>query len=105
MKACAICEKPITEQAKTGRPKDYRSVVCRRMAEREILRIEKRIGELEHDLMSYRRLPANTMLCEGRAHEVIVRVEAELKRQNDRFRLLLTASGDTVSFDTTPSRS
>lgn len=105
MKACTICNKPVESNAKTGRPKEYCSVVCRRMAEREILRIEKRIGELEHDLMRYRRLPADTRLCEGRASEVIVRVEAELKRQNDRFRLLLTASGDTVSFDTTPSPS
>ncbi len=105
MKACAICNKPVESNAKTGRPKDYCSVVCRRMAEREILRIEKRIGELEHDLMSCRRLPANTMLGEGRAGEVIIRIEAELKRQNDRFRLLLTASGDTVSFDKTPSPS
>lgn len=105
MKTCAVCNKPVESNAKTGRPKDYCSVVCRRMAEREILRLEKRIGELEHDLMSFRRLPANTMLAEGRAGEVIVRVEAELKRQNDRFRLLLTASGDTVSFDKTPSPS
>lgn len=105
MKACAICSKPVESNAKTGRPKDYCSVVCRRMAEREILRIEKRIGELEHDLMGCRRFPANTMLGEGRAGEVIIRIEAELKRQNDRFRLLLTASGDTVSFDTTPSPS
>ncbi len=90
MTDCAICNKPIQSTAKTGRPKIYCGEPCRRMAEREILRLEKRVSELEEDLMRYRCLKPDTRLCDGLVHEVIARIEIELKNQNDRFRLLLT---------------
>ena len=90
MSACVICQIPIETKAKTGRQKQYCSEPCRRMAEREVKRIEKRIGELEEDLMRFRCFSPNTMLAAGRVVEVIPRYEAELKNQNDRFRLLLS---------------
>jgi hypothetical protein len=64
------------------------------MAEREIRRIEKRIGELEEELMHLRCLKPDTPLCNGRASVVIELHESELKRQNDRFRALLSGSED-----------
>lgn len=94
MKNCVTCNKPIETAAKTGRPRDYCSVVCRRMAEREILRLEKRIAELEVGLMRYRCMAPDTALGEGRVLNVIERHEIELKKQNDRFRLLLSGGDD-----------
>jgi sugar-specific transcriptional regulator TrmB len=94
MKNCVICEQPFESTAKTGRPKEYCSVACRRMAEREILRIEKRIDSLEEELMRLRCLSADTAMVGGRAWEVIERCEIELKNQNDRFRLLLSGAED-----------
>lgn len=90
MSQCVMCQTVIEDVAKTGRPKQYCSIACRRMAEREIRRIEKRIGELEEDLMRFRCLSPGTNLCDGRVEQVIDRHEEELKRQNDRFRLLLS---------------
>lgn len=95
MKNCVTCNKPIESTAKTGRPRDYCSAACRRMAEREILRLEKRIAGLEEDLMRYRCLAPDTVLGDGRVREVIARHEAELKNQNDRFRLLLSGSEES----------
>ena len=94
MSRCAICSQTFETTAKTGRPKDYCSIACRRMAEREIKRLEKRIAELEEDLMRYRCFDPSTMLSSGKVSEVIVRYEAELKNQNDRFRLLLSGGED-----------
>lgn len=94
MQECAICQAEL-EQSKTGRPKQYCSTGCRRMAEREIKRLEKRIAELEGDLMRFRCLKPDEMLCGGKAVDVIARHEAELKRQNDRFRLLLSGPEET----------
>jgi hypothetical protein len=94
MKNCVICKQPFESTAKTGRPKEYCSVACRRMAEREILRIEKRISVLEEKLMELRCMSPDTWLAGGRAHEIIVRYEIELKSQNDRFRLLLSGADD-----------
>lgn len=94
MTQCVMCQSVVEGAATTGRPKQYCSVACRRMAEREIKRFEKRIAELEEDLMRYRCLDPSTMLAGGRVLEVIARHEAELKKQNDRFRLLLSGPED-----------
>jgi hypothetical protein len=91
-KNCINCNQPINDQPENGgRYKDYCSVSCRRMAEREILRIEKRISDLEERLVDLRTMKPDAMLANGRVHEVIRLVEAELKNQNARFKHLLSA--------------
>ena len=87
-KICLICKKPI-EQKTTGRPKEYCSTGCRRMAEREILRIEKRISDLEKRLMTLRTVKAGTRLASGTVEDEIKLVDDELQNQNDRFKALL----------------
>ena len=62
MTECVTCQSPIEDTAKTGRPKQYCSVACRRMAERGIRRIEKRVGELEEKLIHLRCLTPSTQI-------------------------------------------
>jgi len=93
-KNCLICKKPI-EQKNTGRPKEYCSTGCRRMAEREILRIEKRVSDLEKRLMELRTVKAGSRLASGTVEEEIELFENELSNQNKRFKTLLETDTET----------
>lgn len=51
MSQCKVCQKPIAEQAKTGRPKDYCSVSCRRKIECQLKRVKNRVLKLKAKLI------------------------------------------------------
>lgn len=47
---CKVCKKQITEMSKAGRPKNYCSVNCRRVAEYQMKRVKNRVLRLEKSL-------------------------------------------------------
>ncbi len=51
MSQCKVCQKPIAEKAKTGRPKDYCSVTCRRKIECQLKRVKNRVFKLKAKLI------------------------------------------------------
>jgi len=90
-KVCRKYGAPLPEAAATGRPATYCSVACRRMAELEVKRINRRLEALEERL-SERLLQGDTGLKDlaGRNHrEQMAALKAEIARQEERLRALL----------------
>lgn len=82
---CIKCGAPVHQPA-TGRPKAYCSTGCRRAAEKEIGRLNDRIGQLEQKAM-------NARLGYGLATAADLRaIEAEITRAETRLRDLLAAA-------------
>ncbi|MGH8645222.1 MAG: hypothetical protein ACREX4_12455 [Gammaproteobacteria bacterium] len=79
---------------KAGRPSEYCSTGCRRAAEFEIRRVNRRLESLETDLSSLRMCENDFMDVYGRTHpERVAAVEAELATLKARFRELLDDGG------------
>ncbi len=95
MSNCVICTQPL-EQKSTGRPRQYYSTSCRKMSEREVKRVEKRITYLEDKIMDLRVLEPRTAMVDGRVEDCLIRYETELQSQNTRFKILLETSPDNI---------
>ncbi|MEC4747959.1 hypothetical protein [Methylomicrobium sp. Wu6] len=52
---CIKCGRDFTTTATTGRPPSYCSTACRRAAEMEITRINRRLEALEDELITYKK--------------------------------------------------
>ncbi len=94
-KVCKSCGLSLPVN-KAGRPSEYCSTGCRRAAEFEIRRVNRRLESLETSLSSMRINPrdALTDMIEGRTHaERVAAVQAELDLLKARFRVLLDDSG------------
>jgi hypothetical protein len=79
--ACLKCNAPL-ERAETGRPPTYCSPACRRAAEFELRRLQRRIERLERFALDLRLM--GDLDGQGR------KVKRELGRAEERLRLLLT---------------
>jgi hypothetical protein len=77
---CLICKEPL-EQPTTGRPRVYCSTACRRAAELEIRRCNRRLERLEES--------ASNLRLWGTATKQLPRVEAEIERAQARLLALL----------------
>lgn len=82
---CRMCGAPI-EAKSTGRPAIYCGTGCRRMAEREIRRLDDTITQLEREARSLRN-PATLKLPTDAAHAEFL--AAEIAEARRRLRELL----------------
>lgn len=90
-KVCIKCGQPLPGETTTGRPRVYCSTVCRRAAELEIKRINRRLETLEErlsDLLLHGDMGLKDLT--GRNHrEQMTALKAEIARQEERLRALL----------------
>lgn len=86
-KACRSCGTPLAVSS-GGRPADYCSTACRRMAEFAIRRVSKRLENLEARL-SENRLSPDWLCCWQTKAESIAALEAEIELESARLRKLL----------------
>lgn len=84
-KVCRICGADLPAQKPTGRPPIYCSTSCRRAAELEITRVNRRLGDLEGRLSLTRSSSISTL-------DDPAMLEREIARQRDR--LLELIEGD-----------
>jgi hypothetical protein len=77
--ACLMCHGPL-ERPETGRPPSYCSTSCRRAAEYELRRLQRRLERLETEA-SYHRVRGNQIM--------VKRLETEVMRATTRLRQLL----------------
>ena len=89
MENCLKCKAPLEASNGKGRPKAYCSTACRRSAEMEIRRADKRLNALENDALNI-RLGCGFDLSDGYAKEI----NAEIERLEARLKLLLSANED-----------
>ena len=83
---CRVCRAPVIAKS-AGRPPSFCSIACRRMAERDIRRLDADIGEMQREarwLRNPARLPAQSDAAEA-AFLVI-----EIAAARVRLRELLT---------------
>lgn len=93
--ACVICGTP-RPRATTGRPPSYCSVACRRVAEFELRRLDRQLGDLEVDrddarstLAQYERFgPPGTRSVAIEEH-ALAEAEQAIATKTERMRLLL----------------
>lgn len=81
---CLVCRKPL-ERPENGRPPSYCSTSCRRAAEYELRRLQRRLQALE-DQASRERILGNAVLAE--------RISSEVKRAELRLLQLLDRHPD-----------
>lgn len=86
-KPCKSCGAPLAVSS-GGRPADYCSTACRRMAEFAIRRVSKRLENLEARLSGNRISPDGLCWWQPKA-DTIAALEAEIALQTDRLRELL----------------
>lgn len=79
--ACLVCRKPL-ERPEVGRPPSYCSTSCRRAAEYELRRLQRRLQALE-DQAARARIVGADELAERVGHE-IKRAELRLLQLLDR---------------------
>ncbi|MGH8592342.1 MAG: hypothetical protein ACREX9_21850 [Gammaproteobacteria bacterium] len=94
-KVCKSCGVSLPVN-RTGWPSDYCSTGCRRAAEFEIRRVNRRLESLETSLSSMRINPDDELMSmiAGRTRtERVAAVEAELTTLKARFRELLDDGG------------
>jgi len=99
MTNCLQCGAEL-QKPKTGRHPSYCSVGCRRSAEYEITRLNRRIDSFENDLAHERGLQGPFPdICDGFGRHVQDRVnhlQKELGAAENRLRLLLNARAEVV---------
>lgn len=84
---CPFCAGELPTGARRGRPKTYCSAACRRSAELEIRRIDRRLAALEGSLSYERQSP-----LAGLTYDMtIAPIEEEIARQRKRLLELLSA--------------
>lgn len=91
-KLCLKCGGKLKRPA-TGRPPKFCSTGCRRAAEYELRRLQRRLEALEERASALRQEPDRGMHdVYGRTRlEQLAAVEAEIDEAEDRLRLLLEA--------------
>jgi sugar-specific transcriptional regulator TrmB len=91
--ACVKCGRPLEKPA-TGRPPAYCSTACRRLAEYELRRINRRLEKLEGRASRLRHSPdVGAKDWAGRTHaEALAACEAEIADAEKRLRALLDAA-------------
>lgn len=95
MKECIKCSKPIEATSKTGRPAVYCSTACRRLAEYEINRINKRLANLEDQLIYEKMGKDNAVNSQGlRRDERIAALTAAIDDNEARLKELLADTGE-----------
>ena len=90
MSNCKMCSRELAAATGAGRPPRYCSVACRRAAEFEIRRLDKRIDGLEDQISLVRR---SRMMVMGVDVDL---VEAEILRLRDRLLELLGDGSEQV---------
>ena len=95
MNECIKCGLPIKTAATTGRPSDYCSTSCRRAAEYEIGRINRRLADLENDLVSENRYKHEGVNFAGQRYpERLAALQDAITESEARLKRLLSAKGD-----------
>ena len=95
MKNCIKCNSPIQTTAKTGRPAVYCSTACRRAAEYEIGRINRRLIELEDQLIFNKAGKDNTRDARGLTRtERVEALQVAIAESEQRLRSLLAANDE-----------
>lgn len=95
MNQCVKCGKPIQTTATTGRPPDYCSASCRRAAEYEVRRVNRRIEMLEERLAWEKLTNENTRDASGRKRaERVDSLNGLIAEAEGRLKRLLSAKGD-----------
>ena len=89
---CAKCGEPLPARAKTGRPAIYCSEGCRRSAELELRRLQRRLEALEVRGSELRHSRDDGIRdWHGRRQpEALANCEAEIAEAESRLRLLLS---------------
>jgi len=92
---CLKCAGPLPEQAATGRPPSYCSEGCRRAAEFEIRRLNRRLERLEERVSELRHSRSSTRdwLCRT-PQQALADTEAEIAEAEGRLRALLGGEAD-----------
>ena len=80
---CRICGGPLEQADGPGRPKTYCGTACRRSAEMEIRRIDRRLADLEGRLSDCRATDLHTYASPRH-------LRAEIARQGGRLAELLS---------------
>jgi hypothetical protein len=92
---CVKCGQSFETKATTGRPPSYCSTACRRSAEYELGRINRRLASLEDRLESEKlSLRKGGDAEERRRGERIAALEAMITETEIRFKQLLAAKND-----------
>lgn len=95
MSDCIKCGLFFQTAATTGRPSDYCSISCRRSAEYEIGRINKRLANLEDDLVNEKRYKHNGANASGQRYpERLAALQEAISEGEARLKKLLSAKGD-----------
>ena len=90
---CPKCGKPVPPAAALGRPSIYCSQTCRRLAEFEISRLNKRLERLEDQLLQLSMAGAETRDGYGRRKpEQIAILQTAIVEQEHRLQLLLSGT-------------
>jgi hypothetical protein len=90
---CVKCRLEL-EPAAVGHPPRYRSTECRRAAEYEIRRLQRRLEKLEDELQRVRSIRSDWMDHLGHTRaEQTADLEAAIADQETRLRALLRADG------------
>jgi hypothetical protein len=94
---CRKCRISEVEQSAKGRPKEYCSTACRRAAEFEIRRLDRRLGKLE-DRDSELRDPSQAWLTQpAQRKKNLAFVTAEIESVRGRMHVLLSDHVDDES--------
>jgi hypothetical protein len=89
---CLKCGRELEESARTGRPRSWCSVGCRRAAEYEVRRASRRLEKLEERASDLRHSRSTIRDWLGRTREeALADVEGELREAEERLRALLDA--------------
>jgi hypothetical protein len=90
MNTCLKCDQPLPEPASTGRPAVYCSSGCRRAAELEITRLNRRIDALE-DRLSHAKMRTDNLrdLNFMNRQESITALDKLITEQELRLKALL----------------
>ena len=93
---CVKCFRPLA-RGPVGRPAAYCSPGCRRAAEYELRRLQRRLERLEDERERWRRAVAGVGFFTGSpayASAMLARVEAEVAEAEARLRSLLSEGDD-----------
>ncbi|MFZ2171445.1 MAG: hypothetical protein WAW61_17625 [Methylococcaceae bacterium] len=98
MNLCIKCGQEFKPASTTGRPPDYCSHACRKSAEYEITRINKRLGGLEDDLVAEKMHPNDKSVnCYGqKSQERIAALENAIVESESRLKKLLSAKDESI---------
>lgn len=97
MSECIKCGVLIQTKAATGRPSSYCSPSCRKSAEYEIGRINRRLADFENDLIRekmHQPKDRGVNIYGEKCHERIEALETAIVESEARLKCLLAAKND-----------